>query len=53
MGSNGNGVAEIDQSLDHARHLDKQDPLTRMREQFIIPSRQDLKRGTTEETSSG
>lgn len=39
---------ELDQSLEYARGLDKKDPLTRMREQFIIPSKADLKR-----TSSG
>lgn len=33
-------------SLEYAQRLDKQDPLRHLREQFIIPSKADLKRTT-------
>jgi len=34
------------ESIEYARRLDKQDPLRHLREQFIIPSKADLKRTT-------
>jgi len=33
-------------SIEYAQRLDKQDPLRHLREQFIIPSKADLKRTT-------
>ena len=34
------------ESIEYAQRLDKQDPLRHLREQFIIPSKADLKRTT-------
>jgi len=34
------------ESIEYAQRLDEQDPLRHLREQFIIPSKADLKRTT-------
>jgi len=34
------------ESIEYAQRFDKQDPLRHLREQFIIPSKADLKRTT-------
>lgn len=37
------------ESLEYANSLDKQDSLRHLRDEFIIPSKADLKRTTTEQ----
>lgn len=45
------GTSEVDTSYEYAANLDAQDSLKHIREEFIIPSRSDLKSKTLPEHS--
>ena len=46
-----NGTSEVNTSYEYAASLDAQDPLKHIREEFIIPSKSDLKSRTLPEHS--